>query len=107
MVRLSEQRARKKSDRKQSKQEPLDDIDWTTIPADEEGDRVRAALRALEVGDHRRVRELTAGLREAKSEAVRMSAAKLERRISIDPAQLIVIALCSVFFVAMVIVYLR
>lgn len=102
-----EPRARKKTDRKRAEQPPLDDIDWGAIPRDEEGDRVRAALRALEVGDHRRVRELTAGLREAKSELVRTSAAKLERRISVDPAQLIVIALCAVFFLAMVILYLR
>lgn len=103
----SEPRARKKADRKRAEHAPLDDIDWAALPTDDEGDRVRAALRALEVGDHRRVRELTTGLREAKSELVRDSAAKLERRISIEPAQLIVLGLCALFFVAMVLVYLR
>lgn len=102
-----EQRAHKKTDRKRAPQAPLDDIDWTALPQDDEGERVRAALRALEVGDHRRVRELTAALRTAKSDVVRSSAAKLERRISIDPAQLVILGLCSVFFLAMVLLYLR
>ena len=103
----SEPRARKKTDRKRAEPAPLDDIDWSALPTGEEGDRVRAALRALEVGDHRRVRELTSALRGAESELVRASAAKLERRVSVDPAQVVVIALCAVFFVAMVLLYLR
>ncbi len=103
----SEPRALKKGDRKRAAQAPLDDIDWAALPSDDEGAAVRAVLRALEVGDHRRVRELALPLRVAKSAVVRDSAAKLERRISIDPAQLIVLALCSVFFLAMVLVYLR
>ena len=102
-----EQRARKKSDRARRPEVPLDDIDWEALPTDDEGERVRAALRALEVGDHRRVRELTAGLRDAKSERVRESASKLARRISVDPAQLIVLGLCAAFFLAMVLLYLR
>jgi hypothetical protein len=100
-------RARKKTDRKRAAAPPLEDIDWSALPSDEEGERLRAALRALQVGDHRRVRELTNGLREAKSELVRTSAALLAKRISVDPAQLIVLGLCAAFFVAMVLVYLR
>jgi len=100
-------RARKKTDRKRAAAPPLEDIDWSALPSDEEGDRLRAALRALQLGDHRQVRALTHALRDAKSELVRTSAAKLAQRIAVDPAQLIILGLCAVFFVAMVLVYLR
>jgi hypothetical protein len=102
-----EPRARKKSDRARAPQPPLDDIDWAALPSNDEGERLRTARRALEAGDHRRVRELTTALAGAESELVRESARKLARRISVDPAQLIILGLCATFFLAMVLLYLR
>ncbi len=102
-----EERARKKTERRASAPAPLDDIDWASVPRDGEGAPLHEARRALEVGDHRRVRALLAPLRDARSEAVRTAAARLAARVAIDPVQIVVLALCALFLVSMVLLYDR
>jgi len=103
-----EERARKKTERRATPPPaPLDDIDWDALPKDGEAAPLFEARRALEVGDHRRVRALVAPLREARSEAVRAAAARLSARVSVDPAQLWLLTLCALFLVSMVLVFYR
>jgi hypothetical protein len=102
-----EERARKKTERRAPLPAPLDDVDWDALPKDGEAAPLHEARRALEVGDHRRVRALVAPLREARSEAVRVAAARLLARVSIDPAQLALLGLCALFLVSMVLVFYR
>lgn len=102
-----EERARKKTEPRASLPAPLDDIDWDALPKDGEAAVLHEARRALDVGDHRRVRALVAPLREARSEAVRVAAARLLARVSVDPAQRVLLALCGLFLVSMVLVYYR
>ena len=60
-----------------------------------EGDKLREALRAFEVGDHARVRARARELESASDPAVREAAAELAARISIDPVAVIVMLACA------------
>lgn len=60
-----------------------------------EGDKLREALRAFEVGDHARARARARDLESASDPAVREAAAELLERISIDPVAVIVMLACA------------
>ena len=57
------------------------------------------AQRAFDVGDYRRVRELTDSLRTDSDADVRAAAQALRRRVSVDPFQVGLLLACLVFFV--------
>ena len=70
-----------------------------------EGEALRKAHRAFELGDFRKVRELCAPLSDAPDPSVASAAADLSRRVSVDPVQLAVLGLCLVVFSFIVYVY--
>ena len=59
---------------------------------------LEAAQSAFARGDYAKVRELTSRLREIDDPEITRAALELERRISVDPAQLAVLAGCLIFF---------
>lgn len=67
-----------------------------------DGETLRAALRAFEVGDFVRVREKARRLQDASDPAVRQAAAELLERISIDPLQIVVFLACVAVFATIV-----
>jgi hypothetical protein len=71
-----------------------------------EGDKLREALRAFEVGDHVRVRARARDLESASDPAVREAAAELRARISIDPAAVIVMLACAAVLATIIYVWI-
>jgi len=71
-----------------------------------EGDKLREALRALEVGDHARVRSRARELESASDPAVREAAAELLARISIDPVAIIVMLACAAVLATIIYVWI-
>ena len=63
----------------------------------DDGALLQKAHDAFVRGDYREVRVLTAKLDKAPEE-VANAAAELRRKVSVDPAQLAVFALCLLFF---------
>lgn len=64
-----------------------------------------AAQRAFEVGDYRRVRAITDTLRTPPTDEIARAAADLRKRVSVDPAQLVVLLGCLALFLALVYIY--
>ena len=71
-----------------------------------EGDKLREALRALEVGDHVRLRSRARELESASDPAVREAAAELLARISIDPVAIIVMLACAAVLATIIYVWI-
>lgn len=67
-----------------------------------DGERLREALRAFDVGDYRQVRTLTGELDRASEPAVRQAAAALRARISVEPVQVMVMLACALVLGAIV-----
>jgi hypothetical protein len=60
-----------------------------------DGDKLREAVRAFEVGDYARVRARVADLKKAEDPAIRAVAEDLGARIDVDPLQIVVILICA------------
>jgi len=71
----------------------------------EEGDQLRAAHRAFELGDYRRVRALSDALLEARDGEVAANARELRARTGIDPVQVGVVLACLVLLSLIAYVY--
>lgn len=71
-----------------------------------DGDKLREALRAFEVGDYARVRARARDLEGASDPAVREAAAELAARISVDPVQIVVIGACAAVLAAIAYVWI-
>jgi hypothetical protein len=69
-----------------------------------EGEKLRQAHGAFEVGDYRRVRQLCDEL-QGGPEQVARAAAELRKRTEVDPVQLGVLAGCLAIFLIIVYVY--
>ncbi|HEY8431640.1 MAG TPA: hypothetical protein VIL20_24840 [Sandaracinaceae bacterium] len=70
-----------------------------------DGDKLREAMRAFEVGDYARVRARTRELASASDPKVREAAADLAERIAIDPVQVVVILACAAVLATIVYVW--
>lgn len=70
-----------------------------------DGDKLREAMRAFEVGDYARVRARTRELAGAGDPKVREAAAALASRIAIDPVQVVVILACAAVLVTIALVW--
>jgi hypothetical protein len=70
-----------------------------------DGEKLREAFRAFEVGDYRRVRARCADLARAEDPAVRDAAAELKARTDPDPVQVVVIAACAALLATIVYVW--
>lgn len=70
-----------------------------------EGDKLREALRAFDVGDYARVRARTKELASAEDPKVREAAADLASRIAVDPVQVVVMLACAAVLVAIAYVW--
>ncbi|NOY92782.1 MAG: hypothetical protein GXP55_16455 [Deltaproteobacteria bacterium] len=57
------------------------------------------AQSAFDVGDYRRVRELTGPLLGDSDAAIRQAAQALRRRVSVDPFQVGLLLACVAFFI--------
>lgn len=68
--------------------------------------RLEDAQAAFERGDHATVRRLCAQLRRAPEAEVRQEAEALRQRVSMDPAQGVVLAACLALFAVIVYLYL-
>jgi Tfp pilus assembly protein FimV len=68
-------------------------------------DLLARAQAAFERGDHRAVRQLCRRLEQASDPAVRTGAADLRRRLTVDPAQIVVLVSCLALFLVIVYVY--
>ncbi len=64
-----------------------------------DGDKLREAVRAFEVGDYTRVRARVRELEQAEDADVRAFAIDLRTRISIDPVHVIIVAACALALV--------
>jgi hypothetical protein len=71
----------------------------------EEGERLRAAHRAFEVGDYRKVRALCDDLLEARDGEVSASARELRGRTAVDPVQVGIVLACLVLLGLIAYVY--
>lgn len=90
-----ETRAKKK--KKRGEKEEAKPLPGAGTP---DGDKLRAAFRAFDVGDYARVRALLPELERAEDPAIRDTAADLRARISIDPVQIVVVVACALVLVA-------
>ncbi len=60
-----------------------------------DGDKLRQAHRAFEVGDYATVRALTRALEDSAGPAVASAARALRKRVEIDPIQVVVLSCCA------------
>jgi hypothetical protein len=65
-----------------------------------EGEALREAVVAFEIGDYARVRALTAELVRASDPAVADAAAALAHRVAVDPLQIAFLVACAVALAA-------
>lgn len=70
-----------------------------------DGEKLREAVRAFEVGDYVRVRARVADLRKAEDPAIREVAQDLAARIAIDPVQVVVMLACAAVLAAIAYVW--
>jgi hypothetical protein len=67
-----------------------------------DGEKLREAVRAFEVGDYARVRSRVADLKKSDDPAVRAVAEDLSTRIDTDPIQIAVILICAIVLAILV-----
>ncbi len=70
-----------------------------------DGNLLRRAFRAFDVGDYALVRAELPALEKAEDAAIRDAAADLKQRISIDPVQVVVILACALVLATIVYVW--
>jgi hypothetical protein len=92
-------------DAKSSNAKKKDEPDPLPGAGTPDGDKLRKAVRAFEVGDYALVRTLTDELGRCDEPAIRKSAAALRDRIGIDPIQIAVIAACALVLLTIVYVW--
>ncbi|HJL17144.1 MAG TPA: hypothetical protein RMH99_15870 [Sandaracinaceae bacterium LLY-WYZ-13_1] len=71
-----------------------------------DGEKLREAFRAFEVGDYRRARSRVAELVDAEDAEVREVALDLHERMSVDPVQVVVIVACAAVLFTIVYVWI-
>jgi DNA polymerase/3'-5' exonuclease PolX len=69
------------------------------------GERLRAARRAFEAGDFRRLREIGREIEQAGDAEEKRAARELVRRVRLDPAMLIALLVCAALFLGIAYVY--
>lgn len=69
------------------------------------GKRLRAARRAFEAGDFRRLREMGREIEQAGEEEEKRAASELLRRVQVDPVMVIALLVCAALFFSIAYVY--
>lgn len=70
-----------------------------------DGEKLREAFRAFEVGDFARVRARTRELEKAADPAVREAAAELAARVAVDPIAVVLMLACAAVLVSVAYVW--
>lgn len=101
-----EERPKKKKKKKKKGDAPETD-ESTALPGrgTPDGDKLRAAVRAFDIGDYALVRAKTDELAKSDEPEIRTAAAALRERIEIDPIQIAVVAACAVGFIVILYIW--
>jgi hypothetical protein len=110
----SKPKKKKKSKSAQADAEPKDDGQFgatkilKTLPGEgtPDGDTLRDAWAAFEVGDYRKARELAQKIQKSEVDGVALAAADVMHRTGVDEVQIAFLAACALAIIAIAWIYI-